>query len=121
MDHMEGRAASIQGEIFQMDAKFQRACTQVTILNNFLAELQARYDRAVEGNIKTYRYTLKLRICSVEGIRNMYYEYATATAEQIEDLENQMRAIGVELEIIYPNAEVAEEESSGDSDGSDWD
>ncbi len=92
---------SLQGEIYHEDAKFQRACSQVLLLNNFVQVLQTRYDRAVKDSQRTYRYTLRLRLCTVEGIRNMYYEYATTMADKIEALENKMRELGVEPAIIY--------------------
>ncbi len=95
---------SLQAEIFHEDAKFQRACSQVVLLNKFVQDLQTRYDRAVKKNMRTNRYTLRLRLCTVEGIRNMYYEYATATADKIEEMENRMRELGVEPAIIYPEA-----------------
>ena len=97
-------AEALQGEIFHEDAKFQRACSQVVLLNTLVQELQTRYDRAVRDNLRTYRYALRLRLCTVEGIRNMYYEYATATADKIEELENRMREMGVEPAIIYTDA-----------------
>lgn len=97
-------AESLQAEIYHEDAKFQRACSQVLVLNNFVQDLQKRYDRAVKENNRFYRYTLRLRLCSVEGIRNMYYEYAQATADKIEGMEDKMRELGVEPAIIYPQA-----------------
>ena len=36
----------LQTQILHLDSIFQKACNQVLVLNNFLRELQARYDRA---------------------------------------------------------------------------
>jgi hypothetical protein len=101
---MSSITESLQAEIFHEDAKFQRACSQVVLLNTCVQDLQTRYDRAVKDNLRNYRYTLRLRLCTVEGIRNMYYEYATSTADKIEALENRMRELGVEPAIIYTDA-----------------
>lgn len=65
-------AQQIQALILQKDGKFQRACAQVLLLNNMVQDLQTRYDRAVAQNMRQYRYTLRLRLCTVEGLRNMY-------------------------------------------------
>ena len=94
-------AAQIQSLILQKDSKFQRACAQVLLLNNLVHELQTRYDRAVQDNRRQYRYTLRLRLCTVEGLRNMYYEYACHSADEIEALEDTMRQLGVEPMPIY--------------------
>ncbi len=91
----------IQSLIVQKDSKFQRACAQVLLLNNLVQELQTRYDRAVQDNRRQYRYTLRLRLCTVEGLRNMYYEYACQSADEIEALEEAMRQLGVEPMPIY--------------------
>lgn len=94
-------AEQIQSLILQKDNKFQRACAQVLLLNNLVQELQTRYDRAVQDNHRQYRYTLRLRLCTVEGLRNMYYEYACHSADEIEALEESMRQLGVEPMPIY--------------------
>lgn len=91
----------IQDLIYQKDHKFQRACAQVLLLNNHVHDLQTRYDRAVQDNRRQYRYTLRLRLCTVEGLRNMYYEYACQSADEIEALEETMRQLGVEPMPIY--------------------
>lgn len=95
---------SLQAEIYSEDEKFQRACYQVIVLTNVVLELQTRYDRAVEVNLRTARYYLRLRLTTVEGIRNMFYEYASVLADKIDSLEIRMRNLGVEPAIIYPMA-----------------
>ena len=94
-------AEQIQSLILQKDSKFQRACAQVLLLNNLVEELQTRYDRAVKDSRRQYRYTMRLRLCTVEGLCNMYYEYACQSADEIEVLENTMRQLGVEPTPIY--------------------
>ena len=57
-----------------------------------------------------YRYALRLRLCTVEGLRNSLYEYATMKADEIEQLEEEMRKLGTEPVILYDVV------SDGDSD-----
>ena len=66
----------LQMQVLQMDSKSQNACGQVLVLNKFLRQLQIRYDRAARDNLRTYRYALRLRLCTVEGLRSSLYEYA---------------------------------------------
>jgi len=77
--------------------KFQRACDQVRRLNAHIQSLQVRYDRAKRDNQRSFRYSLRLKIATVEGVRNTYYEYACETGAQVEDLQ-------VELATLYPDA-----------------
>ena len=100
----------LQMQVLQMDSKFQKACGHVLVLNNFLRQLQIHYDRAARDNLRTYRYTLRLRLCTVEGLRNSLYEYATMKADEIEQLEEEMRKLGAEPVILYDVV------SDGDSD-----
>jgi len=91
----------LQVQVLQMDSKFQKACEQVLVLNNMLRELQIRYDRAARDNLRTYRYALRLRLCTVEGLRNTLYEYVTQKADDIEQMEEEMRKMGTEPVILY--------------------
>jgi uncharacterized radical SAM superfamily Fe-S cluster-containing enzyme len=77
--------------------KFQRACDQVRRLNSHIQSLQVRYDRAKRDNQRSFRYSLRLKIATVEGVRNTYYEYACEIGAQVEDLQ-------VELATLYPDA-----------------
>ena len=100
----------LQMQVLQMDSKFQKTCGQVLVFNNFLRQLQIRYDRAARDNLRTYRYALRLRLCTVEGLRNTLDEYATMKADEIEQLEEEMRKLGTEPVILYDVV------SGGDSD-----
>ena len=42
----------LQMQVLQMDSKFQKACGQVLVFNNFLRQLQIRYDRAARDNLR---------------------------------------------------------------------
>ena len=104
----------LQTQILHLDSIFQKACNQVLLLNNFLRQLQIRYDRASRDNLRTYRYALRLRLCTVEGLRNTLYEYATQQASKIEKMEDEMRKMGQEPMVLYDL--VAEESDDVDSD-----
>ena len=82
-------------EMLKLNKKFRLSCRQVVMLNNFVEDLQARYNRAVQGNNRNYRYFLRLRIATVEGIRNMLYEYACTKAEELDDLHQKLIFDGI--------------------------
>ncbi|WAR19790.1 hypothetical protein MAR_001628 [Mya arenaria] len=80
--------AEMQAVLEQTERKFRRACDQIVLLNERLSSCQIRYKKARDSNRKSLRYPLRLRLAMVEGIRNMYYDYATQKVEEIERLRN---------------------------------
>ena len=91
MEHQDDTAVKFDSYlmdlIWSLDKKFQVACNQLVLLDNLIQELQVRYDRAVSGNCVTFSDTLRLRLCTVEGVRNMVHAYATNLANQLVDLD----------------------------------
>ena len=91
----------LQSHILDLDSIFRKATNQVLLLNNFMRELHIRYDRASRDNLRTYRYALRLRLCTVEGLRDTFYEYANKQASKIDEMENDMRKMGKEPIVLY--------------------
>lgn len=73
----------------QLEQKFNTACTCLKTLNKTISRMQTRYDRASEVNRRSYRYTLRIRLVVLEGVRNMYYQYAMQKAEELEAAKDQ--------------------------------
>ena len=80
------------------ERRFRRACQQIILLNQKLGDLQKRYRSAKKENLRTFRYSLRLRLAVVEGLRNMYYDYAHEKADQVAVLRKEM--FGQEVQII---------------------
>ena len=77
-------------KIRDLNKKFRMACRQLVNLNNLIDEMEIRYIRAQTINHRAYRYVLRLRLCSLEGIRNMFYEYAYAQADRLEEMQIEL-------------------------------
>ena len=104
-----------------LDAKFRRACHLVVIMNNQIKELKTRYDRAAARNQRRFRCALRLRLATIEGVRNMFYEYASEKCGEIEDIQDKLleesEVSGLESEEIQSESEdEMEVESWSDSD-----
>ena len=82
-------------QVREIDRKFKLACDQIILLNNQIKDLQIRYERASKLNRRSFRYTLRTRLSTLEGLRNMYYEYATKRADELDQLHNQLAALDV--------------------------
>ena len=81
---------SKQTTFAETDTKFHMACQQLVLLNNSIRELQVRFDRAVSCNNQRFRYNVRLRLISLEGMRNALHQYATHLADKLDDLEDQL-------------------------------
>ena len=63
---------------------FRRACSQVILLNHQIEAAKARYDRARAVKRLSFRYSNRLKLTSLEGVRNLVYEFACVKCEEIE-------------------------------------
>ena len=73
-------------EIRHRNRRFRIACQQLVQLNNLIEELEARYERANSEDLRSFRYSHRLRLCTLEGVRNVMYEWASAEAEELEEM-----------------------------------
>lgn len=80
------------------ERRFKKACEQIVQLNYKMSDLQSRYSKAKLENHRSFRYSLRLRLAAVEGMRNMYYDYAHTKAQAVADLRREL--FGEEVEII---------------------
>ena len=78
-----------------LDQKFRHSCRQIMLLNHRIKDKQVRYDRAYKLNQRSWRYSLRLQLATLEGMRNMFYEYAYRRADELEALQDSLVAAGV--------------------------
>jgi hypothetical protein len=62
-------------------------------LNYSLDALQQRYNKAKKDNHKSFRYSLRLRIAVVDGMRNMYYDYAHVVVLAVIELKQVLKIV----------------------------
>lgn len=77
---------------------FRRACDQIVLLNRRMEGVLYRYHEARTQTNRSFRYKLRLRLAIVEGIRNMFYEYANRKAYEIVSLRRDL--FGEIVEVI---------------------
>lgn len=76
----------LQTKLLRAENQFRKACDQIILMNVKLRDCNVRYRRAKRKNMKSFRYPLRLRLAVVEGVRNMYFDYATKKAEEVAQL-----------------------------------
>ena len=69
---------------------FRKACTEIILLNNRIEEGKVRYDRAKAVRRLSFRYSNRLKLTALEGVRNLIYEYECNTCEEIEVLQARL-------------------------------
>lgn len=89
------------------EKRFRRSCEQIVMLNRALTSLQKRYDNAKRRNVRSFRYHLRLRLAVIEGMRNVYYDYAHEKAKQVAELRREL--FGEIVEIVSEESWAKEE------------
>jgi hypothetical protein len=87
-------ATSVMKELVRLNQHIVKACDQVKLINRQIEELDIRYDRAAKENKKAFRYSLRLRLATLEGFRTAYLEYAQIKAQEMDKIEEDLIAKG---------------------------
>ncbi|WAR07329.1 hypothetical protein MAR_017287 [Mya arenaria] len=89
----------------EAEGRFQKACDQIVLLNHRLGEVQKRYKMAKRSNNKAFRYNLRLKLAVIEGVRNMYYDFAYSKADRVAELRRELFDESVEIRFSLTEAE----------------
>ena len=90
MADYDNQTAELVAEMTEVDRKFRLACKQVVILNSQITDLKLRYERAATKQQRKWRCAIRLRLATIEGARNMFYEYASRKCEELEELNDRL-------------------------------
>ncbi len=77
-------------EIKSKNKVFRKACSQIILLNHQIESSKTRYDRAKQIRRLSFRYTNRLKLTALEGVRNLTYEFACTKCEEIEILQARL-------------------------------
>ena len=110
---MEDTEYSLTCEIRSVKKVFRHACSQVILLNHYIEAYKARYDRARAVKRLSFRYTNRLKLSSLEGVRNLIYEYACQKCEEIEKLQEKLININSDAE-AYETSDSEDEVTEDD-------
>ena len=107
----ESSTATLLCDIRAKNRVFRKACAQVVLLNLRIEDAKTHYLRArATGNL-AFRYSYRMKLTSLEGVRDSLYDFAVVKCEEIEAL--QARLHEVTGAVVYI---VADEDSSNE----DW-
>ena len=97
LDSYSGVLTAKFSALHRAQTKFRKACIQLTLLNKQLEDVKMRYQQAKEDNFRCFRYNLRLKLAVIEGMRNMYYDYAYMKAEDVVQLRYDLFGETVEI------------------------
>ena len=80
-------AVPTYADYIAVENKFEKACAQLRTLNNKITSVQHRYDRAASINQRSFRYSLRIQLVELEGVRNMFWQYARRKAEDLDSMK----------------------------------
>ena len=80
----------LQSQFQLSHRKFNRACDQMSLLDQRIKDMQVRYQRAIKNKKNAARYTLRQRLAVMTGVKMMFYEYASAQADNMDVLREKM-------------------------------
>ena len=80
-------------KIQHVDRKFRRARKQILVLNSQIESLIVRYQRSSQEGKKAFRCATRLQVTTVEGVRNMFYEYARLQCQDMDDLQCHLKQL----------------------------
>ena len=87
------------------EIKFRKACIQIVLLNKQLDDFKDWYSKAKEDNFRSFRYNLRLKLAIIEGVRNMYYDYAYMKAEKVAAFSHDLYGEAVEIQMSDAESE----------------
>ena len=82
-------AEKILRRIKDINRKFRIAASQVLFVDNHIKDTEVRFYRNqnVSERRMSFSYILRLRLCTLENIRNRFYDYAVLQADELENLQ----------------------------------
>lgn len=80
----------LYGDLYAAEKSVRLACEQMILLYEKLEGLKKRYQDAIKINRRSMRYPLRMRIVTVEGFINLYYEYTKAKQVHINEIRRKL-------------------------------
>ena len=74
------------------DRRFRSVCRQLVLMNDNIRGVRRRYERSMTSHGKrSFRYPQRLRLMTLEGVRDAFTEYAHKEADKLDAMEEQLR------------------------------
>lgn len=81
---------NLLAEMNELNNKVFYACTQVKMISQQIDLLNIRYKKALTNERHSFRYSLRLRLATYEGMRDTILKYARMTATKMDTIEEMI-------------------------------
>ena len=85
--------AILKERIAVTERHFRRACEQIVRLKYRQMGLERRYTKAKQEERRSFRYSLRLRIAVLDGLKEVYFEYASQRAKESAEIKNALEKL----------------------------
>jgi hypothetical protein len=79
--------SELKFQLKKATVKFNKACRQLTLLDQHMSDLQNSYSNAVDNDRKTFKIVFRMQLATLEGTHNAYIEYIERQVERIKKLK----------------------------------
>jgi hypothetical protein len=80
----------LQEQLNKAEVCLRRAFTKIEILARKLADSYIRYNRSLLAGCRLFRYKLRMRIITLTGVMNRYFEYVRRRRKEIKTLRRRI-------------------------------
>ncbi|KAH3711368.1 hypothetical protein DPMN_070876 [Dreissena polymorpha] len=102
---------NIRFQLKTAERHFRYACQQVMIISRQVVKKTRRCHGVVRTGDTIFRYNIRLRLSILDGVRNMYYEFAARKAAEIVELQQRVLGVISHSYIILDETSVSGSES----------
>lgn len=86
----DNQSIDLVKEMDRLNIQVFQACGQVKLINREIEQLNVRYNHALQNEQTSFRYSLRLRLATYEGVRSKILQFARMKANRMDDIEEEI-------------------------------
>ena len=75
----------------QKERRFLNVLQQLVLMNNNIQAVQCRIDRAARSHRRSFRFPQRLRLLTLERVRDMFIEYVIRVADHLDNMVFELK------------------------------
>ena len=97
-DDLETRCSYLKEIVYFQEQQFTEAINQVYLLDREISMLQKRCIRACISDKHAFRYSLRLRLCTLEGAKCKFMTYIKHRAKVLDKMHEELTGLEHQLD-----------------------
>ena len=87
---MGDKSKELRQKISHAETRFRNGFEQIVSLSRHLDLLQSKYNQALKAQQRSFRFTYRIQLSVIEGVRNMFLEYTAKKADELSLLQAEL-------------------------------